>query len=112
MDPFASHVVRALLALLSPAASSVVGDISQNNMRSKKSASWKARQGQLKSVFDSKGKGKEGYISKSPPEFQSQARVLVKVLKKELGDNEVRALAADKVASPCLTVSFSQVMRL
>ncbi|KAK7471121.1 Nucleolar protein 9 [Stygiomarasmius scandens] len=104
MDPFASHVVRALLALLSPAASSVVGDISQNNMRSKKSASWKARQGQLKSVFDSKGKGKEGYIIKTPPEFQSQARVLVKVLKKELGDNEVRALAADKVASPCLTM--------
>ncbi|THU83938.1 hypothetical protein K435DRAFT_765540 [Dendrothele bispora CBS 962.96] len=104
MDPFASHVIRALLALLSPITSSGGSDTSQTNVRSKKSAMWKSRQGQLKSVFDNKGKGKEGHRMKTPPEFSKQARTFVEVLKSELDDNEVRALGADKIASPCLTM--------
>ncbi|KAF5357660.1 hypothetical protein D9758_007464 [Tetrapyrgos nigripes] len=106
MDPFASHVIRALLALLCPTASSTANNSSPASMRSKKSSAWKAKQGQLKSVFDAKGKGKEkeGQIRKTLPEFQNQARAFVDTLRKELGDNEIRALAADKVASPCLII--------
>ncbi|KAG6833595.1 hypothetical protein H0H87_004222 [Tephrocybe sp. NHM501043] len=102
MDPFASHVVRALLALLSPniSASSIAG---QGAMRSKKSAAWKAKQGPMKSVFaDEKGKGKEVAAQLRPAKFQALARRLVHVLRTELGENEVRALAANQVASPGL----------
>ncbi|KAJ7499330.1 armadillo-type protein [Mycena latifolia] len=101
MDPFASHVIRALLLLLSP--NSVASDeTAQNTMRSKKSAAWKAKQGPLKSVF------KEGYAAggqtiDAPPEmFTRAARKFVEVVRSELDGNETRALAADKVASPTL----------
>ncbi|KAG6864044.1 hypothetical protein C0991_000679, partial [Blastosporella zonata] len=102
MDPFASHVVRALLALLSPngSTSSIAG---QGAMRSKRSAAWKAKQGPMKSVFsDDKGKGKEVVTQLRPATFQILAKRLVDVLRTELGENEVRALAANKVASPGL----------
>lgn len=105
MDPFASHVVRALLLLLSPNLSP-----SDENgaLRSKKSAAWKARQGPMKSVFgEDKGKGKETSIKRTPAEFRQLARRLVEILRTELGENEVRALAADKVASPGLQVCTS-----
>ncbi|KAG6813198.1 hypothetical protein H0H92_013318 [Tricholoma furcatifolium] len=102
MDPFASHVIRALLALLSGNNSALDGP-SQGTVRSKKSAAWKARQGSMKSVFtDEKGKGRVGTLRSRPAEFQVLARRLVDSLRQELGDNEVRALAADKVASPAL----------
>ncbi|KAG5645777.1 hypothetical protein DXG03_005314 [Asterophora parasitica] len=102
MDPFASHVVRALLLLLSP--NLVPADNSaQPALRSKKSAAWKAKQGPMKSVFaDEKGKGKEAAPKSTPPEFRKLARRFVEALRAELGENEVRALAANKVASPGL----------
>ncbi|KAG6918212.1 hypothetical protein DXG01_015805 [Tephrocybe rancida] len=101
MDPFASHVVRALLALLSPTVSA--SSHGQGAMRSKKSAAWKARQGPMMSVFtDEKGKGKEVVTQSRPAEFRGLAKRLVDVLRAELGENEVRALAANKVASPGL----------
>ncbi|KAJ7873385.1 hypothetical protein B0H14DRAFT_2720506 [Mycena olivaceomarginata] len=95
MNPFASHVIRALLLLLSPnlVASHESG---QHAMRSKKSAAWKAKQGPLKSVFkESDGRGDSG--SYTPPEVFTQT-----ALRRELDANETRALAADKVASPTL----------
>ncbi|TFK35011.1 armadillo-type protein [Crucibulum laeve] len=102
MDPFASHVVRALLVLLSPSLSSTE-DSPQSAVRSKRSAAWKAKQGPMKSVFDDdKGKGKEAPTKSTPPEFCKMARRFVEVLREQLGDNEVRALAASKVASPSL----------
>ncbi|KAH0587095.1 hypothetical protein H2248_005913 [Termitomyces sp. 'cryptogamus'] len=102
MDPFASHVVRALLTLLSPSVSSL-GPTAQGTIRSKKSATWKAKQGPMRSVFtDEKGKGKEVVSQSRPTEFSDLARRLVDILRTELGENEVRALAANKVASPGL----------
>ncbi|KAF8075978.1 armadillo-type protein [Lyophyllum atratum] len=96
MDPFASHVVRAFLALLSP--NLLPADSStQSALRSKKSSAWKAKQGPMKS-----GKGSEALGISMPAEFRQLARRFVDVLRTELGENEVRALAADKVASPGL----------
>lgn len=112
MDPFASHVVRALLILLSPNASPS-GAVEQGTVRSKKSAAWKAKQGPMRSVFlDEKGKGKEAVTQSTPPEFKDLARRIVNVLRTELGGNEVRALAANRVASPGLQVGLSILTRL
>ncbi|KAF8164817.1 armadillo-type protein [Crassisporium funariophilum] len=102
MDPFASHVIRSLLLLLSPnlAASE---DSSQSAVRSKRSAAWKSKQGQMKSVFkDEKGKGKETVMRAIPPEFRQMARRFVEVFRSQNGENEVRAMAASKVACPGL----------
>ncbi|KAF8632424.1 hypothetical protein AX17_004865 [Amanita inopinata Kibby_2008] len=101
MDPFASHVVRSLLLLLTPNLAS--DDSPNSSLRSKKSSHWKAKQGTMKSVFtDEKGKGKESAVSSVPAEFRQMARRFVKTLRAELGDNEIRAFAASKVASPAL----------
>ncbi|KAE9395631.1 ARM repeat-containing protein [Gymnopus androsaceus JB14] len=103
MDPFASHVIRALLGLLCPTSKlSSSNETSQGAVRSKKSAHWKARQGPLTSVFAAKGKGKEVTGHEISPEFRSMSRTFIETIQNNLGDNEVRALAADKVASPCL----------
>ncbi|KAJ3892589.1 armadillo-type protein [Lentinula edodes] len=103
MDPFASHVIRALLGLLCPSSNHTSDETSQGAMRSKKSAHWKSRQGPLMSVFnDKKGKSKEVTSRQMLPEFRTMSQRFVQAIRNELGDNEVRALAADKVASPCL----------
>jgi nucleolar protein 9 len=108
MDPFASHVIRALLLLLSP-SSSPSDTSTQSNLRSKKSAAWKARQGPMKSVFttEDKGKHKESSVTSTPTEFREAVRKFVQVVRDELGENEVRALATNKVASPVLQVPRS-----
>lgn len=57
------------------------------------------------SVFnDKKGKSKEVTSRQMLPEFRTMSQRFVEAIRNELGDNEVRALAADKVASPCLLV--------
>lgn len=105
MDPFASHVVRSLLLLLSPNLS-LSEDGSQSALRSKKSAVWKAKQGQMKSVFDeSKGKGK-ATLRSTPPSFRQMARKFVEEIRTQLGENETRAMVANKVACPGLQVIF------
>jgi nucleolar protein 9 len=105
MDPFASHVVRSLLLLLSPNLS-LSEDGSQSALRSKKSAAWKAKQGQMKSVFDeSKGKGKETLRS-TPASFRQMAKKFVEEIRTQLGENETRAMVANKVACPGLQVIF------
>ena len=114
MDPFASHVVRSLLLLLSPNLSdSASRENSQSAVRSKKSAAWKAKQGVMKSVFvdevgaDGKGKGKEEESEGVSPDFPPMARRIIEVFKNQTGENEVRAMAASKVACPGLQVSPS-----
>jgi nucleolar protein 9 len=110
MDPFASHVVRSLLLLLSPNLSeSASHENSQFVVRSKKSAAWKAKQGVMKSVFvndtrgDVRGKGKEKSDG-VPPDFSQMARRIIEVFKSQISENEVRAMAASKVACPGLQV--------
>ncbi|KAJ7762821.1 armadillo-type protein [Mycena maculata] len=100
MDPFASHVIRALLLLLSPSLVTSQETV-RNAMRSKKSAAWKAKQGPLKSVFKEAEEG-ESTVKSPPEELTRAARKFVDVVRGELDGNETRALAADKVASPTL----------
>ena len=114
MDPFASHVVRSLLLLLSPNLSvSASRDNSQFMVRSKKSAAWKAKHGIMKSVFvddakeDRKGKGKENKSEGVPPEFTQMARRIISVFRNQISDNEIRAMAASKVGCPGLQVCRS-----
>ncbi|KAF9040737.1 armadillo-type protein [Panaeolus papilionaceus] len=103
-DQFGSHVARALLLLLSPNLSSAEGQ-SQATLRSKRSAAWKARQGPMKSLFEEeKGKGKQPVSRGVPPEFRQMSRRLVEVVREQLGENEIRAMAANQVASPGLQV--------
>lgn len=106
-DPFASHVVRSLLVLLSPTLSNDSNSVS-TSLRSKKSQKWKSKQGIMTSMFTKdKGKGQEASISAVPPSFREAARRLVESVRQKLNDNEVRALAANKAASPTLKVSSS-----
>ncbi|KAI0069190.1 ARM repeat-containing protein [Artomyces pyxidatus] len=104
MDPFASHVMRALLVLLCPHLFLLdASHKSQYAVRSKKSAAWKAKQGPFKSIFnDSKDKGKGVADKSSPPEFMDAAKRFVVALRTDLSENEIRSLAANKVASPVL----------
>ena len=106
MDQFASHVVRALFLLLCPQLfQSDAPHKSQAFVRSRKSAAWKAKQGALKSIFgDGPDKGKATAEGRHPPEFREVARKYVTMLRTNLDGNEVRSLAANKVACPVLQV--------
>lgn len=108
MDQFASHVVRALFLLLCPQLfQSDVPHKSQISVRSKKSVSWKARQGPLKSIFGDESHQGQSQSSKGswhPPEFQEVAKRFVMMLRTSLDANEVRSLAGNKVACPVLQV--------
>ena len=68
--------------------------------------SWKAKQGYMKSVF-SNDKGKETHTSSVsiPGSFRDAANQFLRILRDGLDANEVRALAANNVASPLLQVS-------
>ncbi|KAJ3964852.1 armadillo-type protein, partial [Lentinula raphanica] len=111
-DPFASHVIRALLGLLCPSSLHDSADESTPGpgaVRSKRSARWKSQQGPLVSVFQHKDKKDinkdspaRGEIIEMVPEFREMSREIVRSIRNELGDNEVRALAVDQVACPCL----------
>ncbi|KAF8626909.1 hypothetical protein AX15_004626 [Amanita polypyramis BW_CC] len=101
MDPFASHVVRSLFVLLTPTLAT--DESSTASLRSKRSQKWKSKQGPMTSVFTTeKGRGKEPSVSSVPAKFSQAARQFVERLRQELSDNEVRALATSKVASPAL----------
>ncbi|KAI0035625.1 ARM repeat-containing protein [Vararia minispora EC-137] len=99
LDPFASHVVRALFAVLCPELFASDTSI----MRSKKSAAWKAKQGEFRSVFaDGEGKSKSVPPRASFPEFRVMARRFIETIRDAMNANEVRALASNKASSPVL----------
>ncbi|KAI0299719.1 ARM repeat-containing protein [Multifurca ochricompacta] len=108
MDQFASHVIRALFLLLCPQLfQSDVPHKSRVFVRSRKSAAWKARQGPLKSIFsDNAEKGKASAEGVQPPEFHEVAKRFVTTLRAALDANEVRSLAANKVACPVLKMAI------
>ncbi|KAJ3011851.1 hypothetical protein NUW54_g2047 [Trametes sanguinea] len=108
LDPFASHVIRALLSLLAP---DILGSPEDSNgggrpgafaLRSKKSAAWKARQGSMRSVFVETDAQVQKTTRKTPKAFRNAASRFVSTMREQLGENEVRALAANQVASPVL----------
>ncbi|KAF7301584.1 hypothetical protein MIND_00723900 [Mycena indigotica] len=102
MDAFGSHVMRALLLLLSPtlAAKQEAG---RGDVRSKKSAKWKARQGPLKSVFE-EASNEDSIAYSQPAAFKSSVQRFLHAVRQGLDPNETRALAANKVASPTLQI--------
>ncbi|CCM04038.1 uncharacterized protein FIBRA_06196 [Fibroporia radiculosa] len=105
VDPFASHVIRALLLLLVPDCfPSMDGPgHSGSSVRSKRSVAYKAKQGSMKSVFsEHEGQTSHEPVKDAPEEFRDVAKKFVVALRENLDENEVRALAADKVASPVL----------
>jgi nucleolar protein 9 len=108
MDQFASHVVRALCLLFCPQLfQSEAPHKSQAFVRSRKSAAWKAKQGPLRSIFGNgqdKGKASAEERQPYPLEFRDVARKFVTMLRTNLDANEVRSLAANKVACPVLQV--------
>ncbi|KAH9059317.1 armadillo-type protein [Lactarius vividus] len=108
MDQFASHVVRALFLLLCPHLfGSSTPHRSQAFVRSRKSAAWKERQGPLTSIFgDSTDKGKVSVERTHPVEFHEVAKRYVTTLRTALDENEVRSLAANKVACPVLQMAL------
>lgn len=102
-DPFASHVVRSLLLLLCP--STPPGGSSQTSIRSRKIGKSKARQNQMKCPFTgTRERGKDAAKGNTPATFGKLSRRFVEALRVQLGDNEIRALASDKVASPALQI--------
>ena len=109
MDPFASHPLRALLALLRP--NLFPADQRASTLRSKKSAAYKARQGPMRSVFSSERNGKENVTPATPESYREVAGKFVAIVREQLGANEVRALAASQVASPVLQVCFDGTVR-
>ncbi|KAH9175142.1 ARM repeat-containing protein [Lactarius sanguifluus] len=108
MDQFASHVVRALFLLLCPHLfGSSAPHRSQAFVRSRKSAAWKTRQGPLTSIFgDTTDKGKASVERVHPVEFREVAKKYVTMLRTTLDENEVRSLAANKVACPVLQMAL------
>lgn len=106
MDQFASHVIRSLFLLLCPQLfQSDAPHKSQGLLRSRKSVSWKARQGPLKSIFgDVSDKGQIIMEGRRPSSFDDVAKNYVMMLRTTLDGNEVRSLATSKVACPVLQV--------
>lgn len=105
LDPFGSHVMRALFMALCPALFAS----EHSALRSKKSAAWKAKQGQFKSVFvsetDKAAKGKARQATE-PAGFNAMARRLIERLRADMDANEVRSLAANKASSPVLQMAI------
>ena len=101
LEPFASHVVRALFILLNPHLSKVA-DQQASAVRSKRSAGFKAKQGTMLSVFDSDVE--KLHRRQAPDAFLSTARRMLSNIRQGLSTTEVRALAASKVAAPTLKV--------
>ncbi|KAK0436058.1 armadillo-type protein, partial [Desarmillaria tabescens] len=96
-NPFGSHIVRALALLLSPTPNTQT-----QSQTSKRSKSWKGKQGEMWSLFASE-KGVEGE-GERPRSFDEAARKIVGAFRKGMSDNEVRACAGSKVACPGLDV--------
>ncbi|KAG7446006.1 ARM repeat-containing protein [Guyanagaster necrorhizus] len=93
-DSFGSHIVRALALLLSPASNI-------HSQTSKRSKSWKGKQGEMRSLFSSE-KSKEDMAR--PSSFKKAAKKIVRAFRDGMSDNEVRACAGSKVACPGLDV--------
>ncbi|KAG9127153.1 Nucleolar protein 9 [Ceratobasidium sp. 392] len=102
LNPFGAHVVLSLLLLFSPTIAQSVDSAkpSTSLVRSKKSAAYKSRQGSMRSILDS---GIERNSTTAVPSaFEEISSRFVDTLRDAVDANEVRALAADKVANPVL----------
>lgn len=114
-NQFASHVIRALLILLCPSAVFTSTESHHSpSTRSKKSAQWKAKKGDMKSiVLDPSDSNLSTPINHvRPKSFIAMAKRFLDHIAQTLGGNEVRALAIDKAASPLLQVNYLKMKTL
>ena len=113
MDQFASHVIRELFFLICPQLfQSDAPHKSQAFVRSRKSVAWKAKQGPLKSIFGDEldqGRNQAKREARQSPAFHGVATKYVTMLRTTLDANEIRSLAASKVACPVLQVRYDFV---
>jgi nucleolar protein 9 len=58
----------------------------------------------MKSVFEEKGKGRADAQKIVPPQFSEMSRRFLQQFRDSHDENEIRAMAASSVASPCLKV--------
>ena len=104
MHPFGSHVIRSILTVLVPSLRGENAHAGHSSKtRSKKSMTFKQRQDVMKSIIPGLDES-PSTLHKVPAPFTEMAGRYVETLRKSLGDNEVRALASNKVASPVLQV--------
>jgi nucleolar protein 9 len=101
-DPFGSHVLRSLLILLVPDLPLPnLHDKQKQDMRSKRSANYKAKAGPMTSIFE----GSQTLDTrKAPKSFMKNSKQILLSIRHTMTANEVRAAAADKVACPTLRV--------
>lgn len=97
-DPFGSHVLRSLLVLLVP---DLPAFHDKQDIRSKRSAGYKAKAGPMTSIFEAT---KNSDARKVPKTFGKVSKQIVHSIRQNMNANEVRASAADKVACPTLRV--------
>ena len=108
LDQFGSHVFRSILLLLHPSLRLENNPKNlrlSSKLRSKKSLKWKSQRPPLTSLFpnDNQEIGSTGVLL-IPESFNQLARSVVSSLAEKLEANEVRAMAANVVASPLLQV--------
>ncbi len=103
MHPFGSHVIRSILTVLVPSlrGENVHAGHGPKN-RSKRSMAFKQRQDAMKPIIP--GLEESSSLHKVPASFSEMAGRYIETLRGNLGDNEVRALASNQVASPVLQV--------
>ncbi|KAK0436046.1 uncharacterized protein EV420DRAFT_1281317 [Desarmillaria tabescens] len=96
-DTFGSHIICMLALLLSP-----ISNTHTQSQTSKRSKSWKGKQGEMWSLFKSeKGEERKG---ERPRSFREAARKVVGAFREGMSDNEVWACAGSKVVCPGLDV--------
>lgn len=100
-EPFGSHVLQRLVILLVPSLSHLQ---SKQDLRSKRSAGYRAKVGPMKSIFDEEPAEDKRHV---PLEYESMALGILKRIRDKMSANEVRALAADKVGCPSLRILIS-----
>ena len=103
IDPFATHVLRCILTLLSPALDSTVNATSHSsNLRSKKSTKWKNKQAPLISIFGDKQQFDIEENFNPPQAWASLPGAILSAFTTGQGGNEIRSLAISAAASPTL----------
>ncbi|KAG8932105.1 Nucleolar protein 9 [Tulasnella sp. 418] len=105
VDPFASHVFRSVILLLSTNSweELEVQNLEKNSLRSARSIAYREKQPKMTSIITPEYAAgpRQAPI---PSSFHPLARQLYDAIRAQLDDSQLRTLAFDKVASPTLQI--------
>ncbi|KAG8961677.1 Nucleolar protein 9 [Tulasnella sp. 419] len=105
VDPFASHVFRSVILLLSTNSweELEVQNLEKNSLRSARSIAYREKQPKMTSIITPENAAgpRQAPI---PSSFHPLARQLYDAIRAQLDDSQLRTLAFDKVASPTLQI--------